>query len=521
MAVCLALAVAFCPVIEQATTAAATENTPEAVPLGDVHPGGVVPASTLPDVPGPPPPPPPPPTATVPPSDSSAAETPPSDTPTPELAPPTVAVPPTTETEPVALTPAPTPTPTVLPDPLPPVIPSDPPAPLATDEPVEAPDDPIPLAAQLPSEFTLGAAIVSAERAAASTADRAVAAERASAARTARIVSALGDYDSALAEVTAATRAEADARADYDSALSQSASVHRLAGAAVSAATASQNSLAALVRAMTQGESSTGTFDALLDDDPGANLLYRLGAMDRFDSLTDNIQTVRKRVLADRQRADDLTEQDAQLTADLNPAAVTAAQTRLADAVVEADARRSILLSLGSELSMTAALFSGSDLTLSTLLSAADVGRLSAQGWTLPAVGRITSGYGPRPDRPIAGVGATHYGTDLGAACGASVYAATSGIVAAVGEVGSFGNWILIDHGESIATGYAHVATGSTRVAVGERVDAGQVIAAVGSTGASTGCHLHLEVRLEGIRVDAVPFLESRGIRFTEAILPQ
>lgn len=416
------------------------------------------------------------------------------------------------------LTPAPTPA--ALPGLPPPATFPGPSAPAAADEPLDAAADPIPIAAQLPAEFTLGAAVVAAERASASSSDRAMKAERASAARTARIVSALIAYDTALAEVDAATRAEADARADYDSALSQSASVHRLAGTAVSAATASQNLLAALVRAMAQGESGTGTVDAMVDADPGANFLYRLGALDRFDSLTDNIQTVRKRVLGDRQRADDLTAQDAQLSADLNPAAVTATQTRLADAVVEADARRSFLLSLGSELSMTA-LVAGSAITLSTLLPAADTGRLSAQGWALPTTGRVTSGYGPRPNRPIPGVGAVHYGTDLGAACGAGIHAATSGIVAAVGEVGSFGNWILIDHGEGIATGYAHVATGSTLVAVGDRVDAGQVIAAVGSTGASTGCHLHFEVRLGGIRVDAVPFLEARGVRFTEAVLPQ
>ena len=211
----------------------------------------------------------------------------------------------------------------------------------------------------------------------------------------------------------------------------------------------------------------------------------------------------------------ELAAQSARITADLTGAPVTETAARLDEASVAADASRGRLLALGAELSMDESLFSGSGLTLASLVSAADAGRLSDQGWALPAVGRVTSGYGPRPELPLPGVSPVHYGTDLGAVCGAGVYAATSGIVAAVGEVGSFGNWILIDHGEGVATGYAHVATGSTRVAVGDQVAAGQVITAVGSTGASTGCHLHFEVRLGGIRVDALPFLEARGIRFS------
>ncbi|MFC5931373.1 hypothetical protein D6T64_08255 [Cryobacterium melibiosiphilum] len=375
---------------------------------------------------------------------------------------------------------------------------------------------------QLPAEFTLRAAIVAAERAAQSAADRAAEAERASAARTARIMTALDEYDAALAVVEVATRADADVRADYDTAVSQYGLVHRLAGSAARTATASQNSLATLVRAMAQGKSGTATVDALLDGDADANLLYRLGALERLDTLTENITTVRARVVADRERADDLAEQDARLTAALNQDVVSAAAARLVDATAQADASRGRLLALGSELSLSAALFPSdgvlnAGITLASLLSAADAGLLSDQGWALPAVGRVTSGYGPRPDRPLAGVSAVHYGTDLGAACGAGVSAATSGIVAAVGEVGSYGNWILIDHGDGVATGYAHVATGSTRVAVGDQVAAGQVIAAVGSTGASTGCHLHFEVRLGGIRVDAAPFMESRGIRLPGA----
>ncbi|TFD55548.1 M23 family metallopeptidase [Cryobacterium frigoriphilum] len=397
--------------------------------------------------------------------------------------------------------------------PTPPANPPTTPPTATTMTPSEPQADPIPQTAQLPAEFALQSALVAAERAAASAAERAAAAERASAARTARIMTALTEYDAAIVEVDTATRAAADARADHETALSQSALVHRLADSAGRTATASQVSLAGLVRAMAQGEAGTATADALLDGGPDANLLYRLGALDRLGSLTENIHTVRARVVAERQRADDLAEQDAALVIALDPAPVAAAVAAVATATATADASRERLLALGAELSMSTAVFSSTGVTFASLLSAADAGLLSDQGWARPAVGRVTSGYGSRPDLPVAGVGAVHFGTDLGAACGAGVYAATSGIVAAVGEAGGYGNWILIDHGEGVATGYAHVATASTRVVVGERISAGQVIAEIGSTGASTGCHLHFEVRLGGIRVDAVPFLHSRGIR--------
>jgi len=77
---------------------------------------------------------------------------------------------------------------------------------------------------------------------------------------------------------------------------------------------------------------------------------------------------------------------------------------------------------------------------------------------------------------------------------------------------GTYGNWILIDHGSGISTGYAHLADGGYAVSAGQTVAAGQLIGAVGSTGASTGCHLHFEVRLGGIAVDAIPFMAGRGI---------
>jgi len=132
------------------------------------------------------------------------------------------------------------------------------------------------------------------------------------------------------------------------------------------------------------------------------------------------------------------------------------------------------------------------------------------QGWTVPVYGRITSVYGPRLSKPVAGVGAFHSGTDIAAGCGQGVYAASSGTVVYAGWLGSYGNWVLIDHGDGTQTGYAH--NSSVLVSRGQQVSAGATVALVGTTGASSGCHVHFETRVNGARVDPQPFMSSRGV---------
>jgi murein DD-endopeptidase MepM/ murein hydrolase activator NlpD len=135
--------------------------------------------------------------------------------------------------------------------------------------------------------------------------------------------------------------------------------------------------------------------------------------------------------------------------------------------------------------------------------------QLSDQGWALPVLGRISSPFGPRPNKPVDGVGEYHNGTDIAATCGQPVFAATSGVVVESGAQGSYGNWILIDHGAGIQTGYAH--NSQNLVSPGQQVDAGEVIALVGTTGASSGCHVHFETRIDGDRIDAEAFMTQRG----------
>jgi murein DD-endopeptidase MepM/ murein hydrolase activator NlpD len=116
-----------------------------------------------------------------------------------------------------------------------------------------------------------------------------------------------------------------------------------------------------------------------------------------------------------------------------------------------------------------------------------------------PIGGSITSGFGTRTD-PISGTSAFHAGIDFGASCGSAIRAAGNGTVVSAGWNGGYGNATIIDHGGGMATLYGHQS--SISVGVGQTVAAGEVIGAVGSTGKSTGCHLHFEVRINGNAVD-------------------
>ncbi len=115
------------------------------------------------------------------------------------------------------------------------------------------------------------------------------------------------------------------------------------------------------------------------------------------------------------------------------------------------------------------------------------------------------SGFGMRTD-PIDGSQKMHKGIDIGAPAGTPIAAAADGVVTWAGERGGYGRLVVIDHGDGVETRYAHQSR--LDVVPGQRVTAGQTIGAVGSTGRSTGPHLHFEVRLGGEAVDPLQWLQ-------------
>jgi murein DD-endopeptidase MepM/ murein hydrolase activator NlpD len=121
-------------------------------------------------------------------------------------------------------------------------------------------------------------------------------------------------------------------------------------------------------------------------------------------------------------------------------------------------------------------------------------------------VHRVTSGFGPRA-RPIGAGTEVHPGVDLGAPAGTPVRAVKDGVVRYAGARGGYGNCVIIDHGDGTETRYAHCDT--LGVAAGAAVRAGDDIATVGSTGLSTGPHLHFELRVKGVAVDPGALLEG------------
>ena len=125
----------------------------------------------------------------------------------------------------------------------------------------------------------------------------------------------------------------------------------------------------------------------------------------------------------------------------------------------------------------------------------------------MPAdISQISSGFGYRRD-PINGAAAMHAGLDFKGRIGAPIHAAAAGRISFVGQKSGYGNVVEVSHGNGLTTRYAHMSKFKARV--GQRVDAGDVIGAIGNTGRSTGPHLHFEVRVNDRAVNPRPFLET------------
>jgi murein DD-endopeptidase MepM/ murein hydrolase activator NlpD len=125
-------------------------------------------------------------------------------------------------------------------------------------------------------------------------------------------------------------------------------------------------------------------------------------------------------------------------------------------------------------------------------------GQASAAGFIWPVHGILTSGFGWRWGR-------MHEGIDLAVSLGTPVVAAATGTVIVAGWLGGYGNLVVVDHGDGVATAYGHNT--SVTVGAGQSVAQGQLIAYSGNTGHSTGPHVHFEVRINGSPVDPLGYL--------------
>jgi len=136
----------------------------------------------------------------------------------------------------------------------------------------------------------------------------------------------------------------------------------------------------------------------------------------------------------------------------------------------------------------------------------ADQGSMSVPSLKPVANLHFTSLYGVRSD-PFRGTAAMHSGVDIPGPVGTPVYATADGVVGRSGWVGAYGNLVELEHGRGLQTRYGHLS--KITVAPGTRVTRGQLIGLMGSTGRSTGSHLHYEVRIDGRAVNPLPFLQT------------
>jgi murein DD-endopeptidase MepM/ murein hydrolase activator NlpD len=227
----------------------------------------------------------------------------------------------------------------------------------------------------------------------------------------------------------------------------------------------------------------------------------------RVTTLRDDVEEKREKVEARKAEVDAATaearalrDQIAKLRADLEPARI--------EATAAAKAEQEQLYYIRSNKSKYereyAALQATSDAIGASLRTRGGPVTAGQPCGSRPVPGAIGSGFGYRT-HPITGSRRMHTGVDMHASSGEPIHSCRAGVVVSAGWNGGYGNAVVIDHGDGMATLYAH----QSRIAahVGQLIHTGEVLGYVGSTGMSTGPHLHFEVRIGGNPVDPVPYL--------------
>ena len=320
----------------------------------------------------------------------------------------------------------------------------------------------------------------------------------------------------AFAEVKGTEWREADQA--FQDAAARTENLRAQADTAATAAQTSAQQAGQMAAQLVRGGSQDIVAILLTSGDDSGDLLYALGISGKVSSQANDIY---ERAAQDRNTADALADQADIAEAERDLLRI-AAEAAFAEAQVAAAAAATAVLEetenlarleqqlkvLNEKRAATEADYQAGVAERIRLDAAAGV---SSSGWAKPAAGSLTSGFGYRTS-PTAGASSYHRGVDIGAGCYSNIYAASAGTVVYAGWNGGYGNFILIDHGGGLTTAYAHIVSGGILAGYGQQVGPGQHIAEVGTTGTSTGCHLHFEVRINGTATNPVPFLRDRGI---------
>ena len=334
------------------------------------------------------------------------------------------------------------------------------------------------------------------------------------------------EVEAAQAEEEAARLGEIyyEALYELDEATFQQAQLQSQADAAAAVAEESRLKAGQFVAELARVGGGDLTATLFISGEDANQLLSRIGYAAKIAEQTDGIYA---RALSDQNAAQALSDQaevarqireELQLVAEAAYEEANAAAMR-AYSAVEAQLENSARLEAQLEVLIEKREATEADYQKgviarqqSEIMGMIDPGQISAAGWARPSGGYISSHFGPRI-HPIYGIARLHAGIDLATPCGRPVYAARSGRVSYSGWLGTSGNFIRITHEDGYTTGHAHLQSGTLYVRLGESVVTGQLIARIGNTGGSTGCHLHLETRQNMVAQDPYPFFLNRGIR--------
>ena len=257
--------------------------------------------------------------------------------------------------------------------------------------------------------------------------------------------------------------------------------------------------------------------DVLLQSSSFDDLVRRLRVVQDVVSgesdLIGQLEEARAAVAAQREALSARQDEAARAAAELEEqraelAALRAAQQQQRDTIAAARQEKGATLAAASadlaELQRQEDQLLRQSQTLASIINGNSGGGHGTGTMSWPVVGTVTSGFGYRV-HPILGKRLMHTGIDIAAASGTAIWAADSGSVVYAAWISGYGNTVAIDHGGGVSTLYAHQS--SIAVGYGQKVKKGQLIGSVGSTGYSTGPHLHFEVRVNGSPVDPMGYL--------------